>query len=154
MIRDVTEADLPAVLELVHALCRHEGDQTLNTIDTLRRSFLAAQPDGWMVLAEHAEGPVGYATAHITYESGHAERGAYVGDIFVADALRGQGIGRALLGALALRVRDAGGTFLWWTALTDNPRAHAFYRGLGCKEQPVIAFAATGDAFEKLASEA
>ena len=48
-------------------------------------------------------------------------------------AHRSAGVGRALLAAVAARVRERGGERLEWAALDWNELALGFYRGLGAR---------------------
>ncbi len=104
-----------------------------------------------------AEGPggalIGYVTAHPTYETGHAEHGLYVGDLYVAPDHRRQGVARALLAALARQGLARGARHLWLTAKPGNAAAHAFYRRLGGHGETVIAFAVVKQDFLNLAAE-
>lgn len=56
---------------------------------------------------------------------------AYFGHVAVAPALRGQGVGRALLGHLLGRARAGGFTRAALDVAASNPRARALYEGLG-----------------------
>ena len=106
------------------------------------------------VVAEAADGTLaGYATGHHTYETGHAERGVYVGDLYVAPQHRRQGIARALLAALARAGHAQGARHLWLTAKQGNAAAHAFYRRLGARGEAVMAFAVVCQDFLNLAAE-
>lgn len=51
----------------------------------------------------------------------------YLEDLFVSEAARGQGVGRALIAAVEGVARQAGSTRLYWTTHTDNKRARALY---------------------------
>ena len=104
-----------------------------------------------MVVAAFDDTLVGYASSLPAFESGHAQRGAYVTDLFVAAACRRQGVGRALLAGLARHARADGRSFLWWVARADNAAAHAFYRRIADVEDPLRGFAATVAAFDRLA---
>ena len=50
-------------------------------------------------------------------------------DLFVRPSHRREGVGRALLAAVAARVRERGGERLEWAALDWNELALGFYRG-------------------------
>ena len=56
---------------------------------------------------------------------------AYIGHVAVAPALRGQGVGRALLDDLLARASHAGYTRAALDVAATNPRARALYEGLG-----------------------
>jgi GNAT superfamily N-acetyltransferase len=54
-------------------------------------------------------------------------------DLFVRPSNRGEGVGRALLSAVAARVRERGGERLEWAALDWNELALGFYRRIGAQ---------------------
>lgn len=56
---------------------------------------------------------------------------AYIGHVAVVPALRGQGIGRSLLGHLLDRARGEGYARAALDVAATNPRARALYEGLG-----------------------
>lgn len=155
-VRPARPGDEAAVAAMAATLARQEGDpDDIFTAAVVARDFLGADPAGLMLVAEALDSAlVGYVTGHATYESGYAERGWYVGDLFVAEGHRRQGVGRALMAALAAAARRAGARHLWLTALPPNQAAHAFYRRLGGTGQPLLGFGCTGDDFERLAAEA
>ncbi len=154
-IRAMTDADAEAVAALIRALNLSEGyDPKLSpSAEQVGRAYLGPDRSGEGAVAEHDGVLVGYVTWHITYETTHASRGAYVGDLFVREAHRRQGVGRRLLGAAAAAVRQAGGAHLWWTALPKNTAGQAFYQRLGAKPETIIAYALTHAAFTRLATD-
>jgi ribosomal protein S18 acetylase RimI-like enzyme len=154
MIRRATATDAAALRALIAALNRDQGDPD----DLLTEAqVLGDIIGGDAVIAMVAQAPdgalVGYATAHRTYETGHAERGLYVADLFVAPPHRRQGIARALLAALARAGHAQGARHLWLTAKPGNTAAHAFYRRLGSRGESVMAFAVVHQDFLNLAAE-
>ena len=80
-IRPARAADAGALCALMLALNAEQEDRT----DLLAPGDVAAliAADGAIILvAQEAEGTLaGYATAHPTYETAHAEHGLYVGDL-------------------------------------------------------------------------
>ena len=95
----------------------------------------------------------GYALAYPSYETGFAERGLYVADLYTGPAYRRQGVARALLSAVARAGHARGVRHLWLTARTANRAAHAFYRRLGGRGEAVVAFAVVEQDFNNLAAE-
>ena len=154
-VRRATADDAAALHALILDLNRDQGDPTdLLTAEHVARDLIAA-PATIVVVAEAPDGAlIGYATAHPTYETGYAEHGLYVGDLYVAPAHRRQGTARALLAALARTGHARGARHLWLTAKQDNTAAHAFYRRLGSHGEAVIAFAVVEQDFRNLAAEA
>jgi GNAT superfamily N-acetyltransferase len=132
---------------------REQGDpDDLLTVDAVGRDLIG---HGIVIVAERRQDGalVGYATGHATYETGHAERGLYIGDLYVAPEHRRQGIARALLAAMARAGHATGARHLWLTAQEGNTPAHAFYRRLGSKGERVLAFAVVEQDFLNLAAE-
>jgi GNAT superfamily N-acetyltransferase len=147
--------DAEALTALVRALNAHQGDPTENlTADAVRRDGFGEPRrfDAW--IAELDGRAVGYALAVPgAYETGFAKAGFYLQDIFVAPETRRRGAGRALLAAVAADAQRRGFEFLWWASRTWNTEAHAFFRTIATIEEPVMAFAASGDQFTRLADE-
>ena len=56
-----------------------------------------------------------------------ATEDCYLEDLFVTDASRGQGLGRALIDDLIALARDRGWARLYWHTNTGNARARALY---------------------------
>jgi ribosomal protein S18 acetylase RimI-like enzyme len=154
-IRGLAEPDLPAVAAMVAALNAEEGYDRGTAPDAaaLRAAFLGDVPTGRLLVAEGADGPLGYLTLHTTYETEFAQRGCYMGDLYVMPAARRCGLARALVAAAARAVRAAGGTFLWWTALPTNAGGQAFYRAIGAQGETLLAYALTDTAFARLAGD-
>jgi len=68
--------------------------------------------------------------------------------------MRGRGIGRALMRAVARACQDDGGRYLFWNALETNRAGRAFYRRIGAREEPVVTLSLQPDALERLARDA
>ena len=153
-VRRAEARDATALLRLVAELGRDQGDPHDRLTTAQVERDLIGNDSAIVMVAESGDGSlVGYATAHPTYETGHAERGLYVGDLYVAPAHRRQGVARALLGALARHGHTVGARHLWLTAKQDNTAAHAFYRRLGSRGESVVAFAVVEQDFLNLAAE-
>jgi GNAT superfamily N-acetyltransferase len=71
--------------------------------------------------------PLGFAI-HLHHPSTWvAGDDCYLEDLFVSDAARGQGLGRALIDDLAALARSKGWHRLYWHTDTGNSRARALY---------------------------
>lgn len=51
----------------------------------------------------------------------------YLQDLFVSEAARGLGVGRALIEAVYAKAREAGASRVHWLTQTDNARARVLY---------------------------
>jgi ribosomal protein S18 acetylase RimI-like enzyme len=152
--RDAATHDADALAALMRDLNADQGDPTdLLTAAHVRRDLIE-HPQAVVLVAEAEDGAlIGYVTAHATYETGHAERGLYVADLYVAPTHRRRGVARALLAAAARRGHAFGARHLWLTAKPGNTAAHAFYRRLGSKGESVMTFAVVHQDFLNLAAE-
>jgi GNAT superfamily N-acetyltransferase len=154
IIRAAARSDSAALVDLVRELNEHQGEPTEHfTERTLERDIFGPHAYLEAILAEHAGAVVGYALWHDGYDTGWAQRGAYLCDIYVARSARRLRVGRTLVAAVARRVRERGRTFLWWASYPWNAEAHRFYESLGTKDEPIVAHALTHAAFDALADE-
>ncbi|MGI9522668.1 MAG: GNAT family N-acetyltransferase [Hyphomicrobiaceae bacterium] len=156
VIRRARPTDVAEIAAMSSAFrrARNEPPDFLNAEAVLRDGF-GPHPEFEIFLAV-ANGEIsGYALFYNAYETAYAARGLYLSDLFVKDAARRRGIGRALVAAVTAESRRRSRTFVWWVALAENGEAHAFYRSLRVNRADVIAYAATPfDAFESLGDEA
>lgn len=158
-IREAAPNDGAALAALVRALNRHQGDPS-DHFDAAALERDVFGPDACLgaLVAEDASagdagGLIGYVFFHDGYESAYAARGVYLCDLYVANEARRNGIGRALVAAVAKRAKARGRTFLWWVSRGFNAEARKFYASLGVANEPVVAHALTFSAFDTLASE-
>lgn len=151
ILRDAEPRDAAALTAMVRALNAQQGDPTDRITEArIQADLIAGGAGGRCVVAERDGALLGYATGFPTYESGFAARGMYVGDLFVAERARRQGVARALLAALGRGVLEEGGDHLWLTAKPWNAAAHALYRRLGARGEEVVAFAIAEHNLERL----
>ena len=82
-------------------------------------------------MAEHEGTVAGFALWFLNYSTWLGRHGIYLEDLYVTPALRGAGLGRALLGELArICVQRGYGRLEWWV-LDWNAPARGFYESLG-----------------------
>lgn len=77
--------------------------------------------------------PAGFALWFYNFSTFKGKAGIYLEDIFVDPAMRGHGIGKALLKHLAQRCLAEGLPRLQWWVLDWNEPSIDFYRALGAK---------------------
>jgi GNAT superfamily N-acetyltransferase len=133
MIRPARPQDVPAIHRLIRELADYEKslDQVTATEDDLRRSLFADQPAIFAHVAEQAGAVAGFALWFLNYSTWLGQHGMYLEDLYVTPALRGSGLGRALLAELArICVQRGYGRLEWWV-LDWNEPARGFYRSLG-----------------------
>jgi GNAT superfamily N-acetyltransferase len=135
VIREAAPQDVSLLLGLFGELAEYEHleDQLQATEELLSRALFGERPAAEALIAERAAETVGYALFYPTFSSFLAIQGVWLEDLFVRPLHRGAGVGRALLAAVAARVRERGGERLEWSALDWNELALGFYRGLGAR---------------------
>ena len=113
-------------------------------------------PDAAFIpLVAELDGAVaGYAFFSLGYNTDVAARSMWLHDIFVAPAARGQGVGYALMAAVAAETVRAGGALLEWGVHTANAGALEFYRRLGAVGAEVRILGVDGERLRVLASAA
>lgn len=136
-IREATEADLPALIDL------YEASGIDAPADSDRRSAPAHFADilhagGVVLLAERRREPVGTLTLFILPLLAHRGRPeALVEDVAVHPHAQGHGVGRALMHEAMRRAAARGCYKLALTSNLKRTDAHAFYDRLGFERHGV-----------------
>jgi len=94
------------------------------------RELIRARPGEAVLLAEGADGVIGYAAGVLLTGQGRAAD-AEVHTLYVLREAQGSGVGRALLGASARVYRAQGAKSLMLFVLSGNTAARGFYEHLG-----------------------
>jgi GNAT superfamily N-acetyltransferase len=155
-IRDAGPQDVALLLELFAELAEYErlSDELTATPEQLERALFGERPVAAALIAERAGDVAGYALYFTTFSSFRCKPGVWLEDLFVRPAQRRAGAGRALLAAVASRVREIDGERLEWAALDWNELALGFYRGLGARTMGEwITHRLDGDELSALARE-
>ena len=99
----------------------------------LRGALFAAQPAVFAHVADVDGVVVGFALWFVNFSTWLGRHGIYLEDLYVTPALRGRGLGKALLAELAaICVRRGYGRLEWWV-LDWNEPAIGFYRSIGAE---------------------
>ncbi|WP_332688890.1 GNAT family N-acetyltransferase [Devosia sp.] len=132
-IRPATAEDASLIIQLVAALAEYEElshEANASEADIVRDLF-GADPKAFCEIAEWEGKPVGFTLWFYTYSTFQGRHGIWLEDLFVDPALRGKGIGKALLVNLARRcVAEGLGRFEWWVLDWNEPSIE-FYRSQG-----------------------
>ncbi|MGW4634215.1 N-acetyltransferase family protein [Nocardia sp. NPDC004415] len=136
-VRRATPADVTAMVELVHELAAYEKapEQCTLTTDQLHTALFGPAPALFAHVAEHEGAVVGCAIWFLNYSTWDGVHGIYLEDLYVRPRLRGSGLGRALVAALAAEAVRRGYSRVAWSVLTWNTPSIAFYEALGAAAQ-------------------
>jgi GNAT superfamily N-acetyltransferase len=134
-IRSARAEDVALLLALFRELAEYEylEHELKATEAQLREALFGERPAAEALIAERDGEALGYALFFSTFSSFLASTGVWLEDLFVRPANRGEGVGKALLGAVATLVRERGGERLEWAALDWNELALGFYRRIGAQ---------------------
>jgi len=134
-IRRAEPADVPRILELIKELADYERslDQVSATAQELSAALFAERPAVFAHVAEVDDAVVGFAIWFVNFSTWLGKHGIYLEDLYVTPAVRGRGVGKALLAELAATcVRRGYGRLEWWV-LDWNEPAIGFYRSIGAE---------------------
>ena len=115
-------ADYEKLLHEVHA---SEAD--------IAEALFGGNPRLTCDIAEWNGEPAGFAVWFVNFSTFAGRHGIYLEDLFVRPALRGKGIGKALLVHLAKQCLANGWSRLQWAVLDWNAPSIAFYKSLGAE---------------------
>ena len=132
-IRRARPGEAGLVLSFVRELAEyekllHEMEATEADIDA---ALFGANPRLFCEIAEWDGEPVGFAVWFVNFSTFSGRSGIYLEDLFVRPALRGKGIGKALLVHLARECVANGWSRLQWSVLDWNTPSIEFYKSLG-----------------------
>jgi GNAT superfamily N-acetyltransferase len=133
VIREAQEADVPAVVGLVHELAEYERapESCTLTAEQLHAALFGPDAVARCHVAEVEGEVVGCAIWFRNFSTWRGVPGIYLEDLFVRPAHRGSGLGRQLLAALAAVCAERGYARLEWQVLDWNEPSIGFYRSLG-----------------------
>ena len=120
LVRELAEYE-----KLLHEVHASEAD--------IAEALFGANPRLYCDIAEWNGEPAGFAVWFVNFSTFAGRHGIYLEDLFVRPALRGKGIGKALLVHLAKHCLANGWARLQWAVLDWNAPSIAFYKSLGAE---------------------
>ena len=132
-VRPAASADAALIFDLVAELAQYEklaGDVE-STPALLAAVLFCDTPRVFCDIAESDGEPAGFALWFYNFSTFRGRHGIYLEDLFVRDAFRGHGLGKALLARLARRCADENLARLEWSVLDWNSSAIDFYQAQG-----------------------
>jgi GNAT superfamily N-acetyltransferase len=133
VIRPAVPGDAALVVQFIAALAAYEKlshEAKASEADIVRDLF-GDNPRVFCEIAEWEGQPVGFTLWFYTYSTFQGRHGLWLEDLYVDPAMRGKGIGKALLVNLARRcVAEGLGRFEWWVLDWNEPSIE-FYKSQG-----------------------
>ena len=137
--RPATLTDAPAILEMMHDFNRHEAIAFDKGSFAPRLATLVADPTlGGALVFTVDDAAVGYAIVTFGYDLEYGGRDAFLTELFIVDAARGQGGGKRALAAAEAFAKAGGAHALHLLVRHDNSTARALYDGAGYHAEPRV----------------
>jgi GNAT superfamily N-acetyltransferase len=134
-IKPITRDEVPGLLELIRELARFEklAHQVEATAGLLSDSLFGTNSVAGALIGRVDDELAGYALYFFTFSSFIGRPGIWLEDLYVRPAYRRQGLGRAMIEAVARIGTERNCGRFEWTALNWNKNALDFYRKLGAQ---------------------
>ena len=133
LIREASATDAALIVDLIRKLAEYEREpeSAIVTEEDILRDGFGNDPKFWVLIAEWAGKPAGFAFYFYIYSTWKGRAGLFLEDLFVLPELRGKRIGLALmrhLAGIAVRNNCYG---MRWQVLDWNEPAIKVYESLG-----------------------
>ncbi|MGA5821528.1 GNAT family N-acetyltransferase [Kitasatospora sp. NPDC094028] len=141
-IRPATPADLPAIAHLcaAHAAFERADPVPADLAARLEPALFSPHPQAWCLVLDRGGELTGYATFSREFSTWQAADYIHLDCLFVTEAHRGAGWGRALLDAVRHAATALGATHLQWQTPDWNTDAIRFYHRTGARSRPKVRF--------------
>lgn len=154
-IRNITENDLAAVIDLMQSFAEYENLAEYCTITTERlyRAMFSDEAFVEGLIAFDDSIPIAYALFYPNFSSFRGEMGLYLEDIYVLSEYRRHKLGLQLLRRIAAIAKQRGLERIDFQVLDWNESAVSFYLKNGAESYGGEShFKFAGEAFDRLAS--
>lgn len=134
-IRPAEPRDCQNICSLIYELAVYErlAEKAIATPGDIERDLFGENPVIRVLIAEEDGRALGFALFFRSYSTFLGRPGVYLEDLFVHEADRRRGVGKALLSAVAQVAADEGAGRLEWSVLDWNETAIGFYKRLGAE---------------------
>lgn len=152
-IKQAQPTDVHIILSFIKELAEYEkmSDQVVAT-EELLREWIFEKNKAEVLLAMEGDTAVGIALYFYNFSTFLGRAGIYLEDLFVKEAYRGKGYGKALLKELAGIAVEQGCGRLEWSCLDWNQPSIDFYLSIGAVPMDDwTQYRVTGDTLKELA---
>jgi GNAT superfamily N-acetyltransferase len=138
VIRPATHDDVPLLGQFIRELAAYEKLSHEVVVDDarLREELFGPRTVAEALLGFAGAAPAACAIFFHNFSTFLGRRGIYLEDLFVREAFRRRGYGRAMLTHLAREANRRGCGRFEWSVLDWNAPAIAFYAGMGARVLP------------------
>lgn len=130
-IRPARRSDCRAITRMIEELAKHHGDVPLVSEDALRANVFSSEPWLNILVAERGERLVGYAGLVRGFKLHFGQRTLDLHHLYIADNMRGKGVGRQLIEASKSIAKALECTELTVSTQSHNLVAQSAYAACG-----------------------
>jgi GNAT superfamily N-acetyltransferase len=132
-IRAASVEDCALIHSFIMELAVYEklAHEVVATPEVLAETLFGPRPGAEVLIAEYEGRPVGYALFFQSFSTFLGRPGLYLEDVYVQPALRGRGIGKAIMTRLAALAVERSYARFEWSVLDWNEPSIQFYRSIG-----------------------
>ncbi len=155
--RFAEEADIPEIIRLIRELAIYEkSEEAAKATPELLAEWMFEKRAAEALLVEHeGTGIVGCAIFFQNFSTWTGKAGMYMEDLYIEEAYRGSGTGRALLAELSRICGERGWVRLDWACLDWNTPSLGFYKSIGAEAMTDwVHHRLSGESLHALAHEA
>lgn len=130
-IRKIVPTDFPDLVHLFHefSVFQKEPEKMTNSVEKLTADQELVM--GFVAVSEEGK-VVAYVTYFVTFHT-WSGKSLYMDDLYVQQAFRGKGIGKALLDKVIEFAKDNNCSSLRWLVSHWNQEAKQFYKSIGAE---------------------
>ena len=155
-IRAATKDDVAVILSFIKKLADYErlSHEVVATEAGLRETLFGRRRTAEVALGYFKREAVGFVLFFHSYSTFLGQPGIYIEDLFIDEAFRRRGFGRALLAYVARLAKERRCGRLEWSVLDWNEPAINFYKKLGATPMSEwTVYRVTGESLRKLAAD-
>ncbi len=134
IIRPITKADIPQLLELIRGMATYEKVLSEVTVtETILEKTILTNQEANCHIGFYQGVPFGFVVFFDTYAIYSGTVGLFMNAIYVDAKFRRKGLGRALIRQVAQEAYRRGITWIEWACYNWNVNAQDFYTRVGAK---------------------
>lgn len=154
-IRNATPKDSQTIFNFIMELAIYEKapNEVKTTVDEIGKSLFSPNATAKALICEEDGTAIGFAVYFYNYSTLLGKKGIYLEDLYVSEAKRGKGAGKAMIKYLAKKAISENCGRFEWACLDWNTPSREFYESLGAVAlNEWIGYRLEGETLEKFAN--
>jgi GNAT superfamily N-acetyltransferase len=154
-IREATPQDSQTIFDFIMELAIYEKapNEVKTTVSEIEKSLFSSNATAKALICEEKGVAIGFAVYFYNYSTWLGKKGIYLEDLYVSEAKRKRGAGKALLKYLAQKAVEENCGRFEWSCLDWNTPSREFYESFGAVAKTEwIGYRLEGENLEKFAN--